>query len=501
MPSILDLEDETIRLISHYTNRDAYIPLPSYGPHHQNFKSEINPKGLHVNAQQGTRIAKWMTGAPREVEQGVRRLRIGVPFLSGSDQLSIFSTLTLFLHRIDNLEELIINSDSNQSCHHLHGYTTSPHQLPGGLRIPLFPFIPKLKSLSVQVVCPTCAEQIPNILVPAAPMIQHLKMTVYGLPKPPPLGQFADSDSWDDSPDPSTIIKDMAEAWCNNNKKDTMGLKTLYLRYWPKPGEITCNRFLSTIRDVSKILPSLEELAVAEFGYRETLRSGIGIRGKCADRTWSFECDAQSTEDDEPHFSSLEDTLSSLCLSSNLKVFDPVFVIVLDSKRPTMPIATRNQIRSSYEANRPAGRQNFQGLVKSHEGNLREAISGAAQIIMDTVPSLERGHFWEKGTELSKKDWYRWTWRKVNCNGVSKVHVEEVPEYMSSDFVSCKAAPTEPPQGWMQATGGHFATFDEDEEDQSDMEEGDDNAVDLAMQMQMDMNAAGLMMFGPQLDP
>ncbi|WWD03714.1 hypothetical protein V865_001770 [Kwoniella europaea PYCC6329] len=521
MPSLLDLEDETIKAIIRYTNKDTYIPIPSYGPHYQNFQSEINPRvsrdllsfrstckrihslskleGLHVKATQGTKIAKWMSEAPREVEQGVRRLEICAPFLAGSDLISTFSALIIFLHRFENLEELIIGNNPNTSCYHLHGYTTSPDQLPGMLKLPLFPFLPNLRSLSVEVICPSCAEQIPKILVPAAPNIQHLKLSVHGLPKPLPLGQFTDADPWDESPDPSEVIQDMVTMWCKNNQKEGIGLKTLYVRYWPRPDERTRDRYRSTIRKTSEALPNLEELVIVEFnGINGNLKSGISVKARCIHDIWIFECDAITDEGEEAQSCSLEETLVTLSLPSKIKIFDPIFVLSLPFKRPTVPIASTRHTRSSYLASRSTTQRPTLEEVKTYEKTCRDIIGAAAQILIGTVPSLEEGYFWERGTDLSKKDWYLWKWKKVIVNGISKVEVDQFPEMMSSDFISGK--PREPrnsPRILHTASG--IPMVMNDDGDDSERDEGEAE-VDLAMQTMMGFDDEDLMMFGPHMN-
>ncbi|KAK6909349.1 hypothetical protein L486_01001 [Kwoniella mangroviensis CBS 10435] len=521
MPSLLDLEDETIRAISRYTNKDTYIPIPSYGPHYQHFKSEINSRvsrdllsfrstckrihslsgldGLHVKATQGTKTAKWMSEAPREVEQGVRRLEICAPFLTGSDLISTFSALIMFLHRFEDLEELIIGNNPNISCYHLHGYTTSPDQLPGMLKLPLFPFLPKLTSLSVEVACPSCAEQIPKILVPAAPNIQHLKLAVYGLPKPLPLGQFTDADPWDESPDPSEVIRDMVTMWCKKNQKDTIGLKTLYMRYWPRPDERTRDRYRSTFKRASEAIPSLEEFRVAEFnGITGNLKSGISVKAEFIHDIWTFECDATTDEGDESRCCSLEETLVALSMPPKIKIFDPIFVLNLPLKRPTVPIASTGHTRSSYLASRSTTHRPTLEEVKSYENTCRDVFEAAAQTMVDTVPSLEEGYFWEKGTEISKKDWYLWKWKKVIVNGASQVEVDQFPEMMSSDFISGK--PREPNRfpRISHTPSGIPMPMDDDDND-SERDEGEAE-VDLAIQMTMGFDDEDLMLFGPHLN-
>ncbi|WWC94944.1 hypothetical protein V866_001796 [Kwoniella sp. B9012] len=458
MPSLLDLEDDTIRAIT-----------------------------------------KWMSEAPREVEQGVRRLEICPPFLAGSDLISTFSALIIFLHRFENLEELIIGNNPNTSCYHLHGYTTSPDQLPGMLKLPLFPFLPRLTSLSVEVNCPSCAEQIPKILVPAAPNIQHLKLSVYGLPKPLPLGQFTGADPWDESPDPSEVIRDMVTMWCENNQKNAIGLKTLYMRYWPRPDDRTRDGYRSTTRKTSEALPNLEELMIAEFnGITGSLKSGINVKTRSNHDIWIFECDATTDEGEEARSCPLEKTFVTLSLPPKIKIFDPIFVLNFPSKRPTIPIASTGQTRSLYSASRSITQRPTLEEVKTYEKTCRVVIEAAAQIIVDIVPSLEEGFFWEKGTELSKKDWYLWKWKKVIVNGISKVEADQFPEMMSSAFISGKPRePNDSPRIVHTPSGIPMVMNDDGEESERDESEAE---ADLAIQMTMGFDVEDLMMFGPHMN-
>ncbi|WWC91769.1 uncharacterized protein L201_006716 [Kwoniella dendrophila CBS 6074] len=463
MVSLLDLEDDNIRLISQYTNRDTYIPLPSYGPHWQNFKSDINSKvardllafrstckrihnssrleGLHIDATQWSKVLKWMCNAPREAEKGVRRIKLSIPPNMDSNSVMMYSTLTTFLSRFDNLEELIICNSTMNSCYHRpQGMefdgpnSTSNSNGSKEFRLPLYSFLPKLTSFSVEIICPICAEQVPKVLVPAMKNLEHLKFSLFGLPDLNVLGPGP----WSDSLDPFLKIQNLTDNWSKYNGEDGMKLKTLYLRYSPKPENDTPDQFKSIIRRICDALPNLEELKITRFEIpiREDLRCGIKLNGQLIQGEWHFESGKSEGEGDSKQ--SLQDLLLSLGLSPSIRILDPVLLIEIPEKRPTYSIPSNTETFSSFLLSNQLSTscETQRDLTGNYEVKLKEAMKVAAQIMINTVPSLEEGTFWEKGTELSKKDWYLWKWHKIIVNGVSIPKLRESPYMMSREFVS-----------------------------------------------------------------
>ncbi|WWC72076.1 uncharacterized protein I206_106036 [Kwoniella pini CBS 10737] len=453
MPTLLDLEDDTIRLVAHYTNKDVYIPLPSYGPYWQNFKSDINGKvsrdllafratckrihglakleGLHLDVQSFPKMMKWSTDAPREVEKAVRRLRICMPGSGGCKVITVFSTLTNFLHRFDNLEELVITDSGG--CHHSYGF--GGESAPREPKLPLYPFLANLRSLAVQVSCPICAQEIPEVLLPAAPKIQHLKSGV--ISRLPPLTSPIQVPMVFPTPThPFDAINRIKTEWCKRNRRDELSLKTLHLIYLVPRGLQIEDQLGATTKRTLEILPHLEEFSITRFNDNyETMQSGIKLKGKNVHGHCSFSCEGPFMTG--PEAISFEETLGDISFPTRLQTFDPVISISIPLTRPIIgSVASIETTRSAFFGNKQCSNDQQIKETENYEATLKNAMVAAAQILIDNIPSLTSGTFWEKGTERSKKDWNLWSWQKVMINGVSRPVIANKPDIMTKAFVS-----------------------------------------------------------------
>ncbi|WWC64512.1 uncharacterized protein I303_107122 [Kwoniella dejecticola CBS 10117] len=498
MPSLLDLEDDTIRLIGHFANRDAYIPLPSYGPHWQNYKTEINGKvcrdllalrstckrvhtvtkleGLHVDIQTFPKLIRWSSEAPREVEKGVRRLRLCMPGSGGVEVITVFAILTNLLHRFENLEELIITG--HESCHHSYSYHGEPtrHQP----QLPLYPFLPNLKSLAIDVACPNCAESAPKLLVPAAPKLQHLKFGLFAFP-PIPTQPVQVPMVVLPLPDPSDIIEGMCSRWCLENKQDKLSLKTLHINYLALRPTQSEDCYGSTIKQTLELFPQIEHISMTRFGRDFTeLRSGLKLKARNVYGHWAFTCENPFGENKESV--SLEEALSNFSFPSTMKTFDPVISVVIPSTRPiTGGIASTEMTRSAFLGGQPRCDEDQAEALAGYQANLKEAILAVAQVLLDHIPSLEGGTVWEKGTHWSRKDWTLRSWTKIRVNGISKPVLHGIPQIMTQEFVTSHSFNPGAPKP-MTRMGMAMMTLDYDdippEEDEGTDHPGDEDEED-----------------------
>ncbi|WRT70161.1 uncharacterized protein IL334_007155 [Kwoniella shivajii] len=495
MPSLLDLEDETLRLIGQYTNKDAHIPLPSFGPHWENFRSEISHKaardllsfrstckrvngvcrleGLHLRITKWQKMSRWMSNAPREVEQAIRRIHICLP-VSDSARFSSFFGLTTFLHRFDNLEELIIHGCL--SCSHMYGYSQDPSSA-NKLRLPEYSFLSNLKSLSVDVICPFCSQDIPKLLVPPAPRMKHLKISLAGCQiEVPPNGLFGTGSPISITSDAITCFQEILEEWSKKNNGSRLDLRTLQLRYPPRPEDGTEDGLGCMIQKVFEFLPNLEEFGITRFdGEQEDLVAGFIIVGR-QKSTWQFQMKDLEIDGDSP--SSIHELISTLHPPPSLKRFDPVIVFKTHLTQPYYRSVSSFQTRSDFYSHRKSSMKSHRQSSLVYENSLKEGMTAAAKALLEMIPSLERGSFWEQGTEWSKKDWNLWEWENVtDVTGISRPFIADVPIRMSKDFVSCQDRRTIKIDGMGMAYNHVPMQVDADGEEMED--EGHEDGEDL----------------------
>ncbi|WRT70175.1 uncharacterized protein IL334_007169 [Kwoniella shivajii] len=439
--SLLDLNDEILWLIGQYVDGDLAIPMPSFGPYWTTYPDLIDPKtsrdliffrstcrrlrhacrlqGIHMVIDE---IEVEGRAGPEEnlcsdgIQKCVRRARISP--LCRRRSLRGHSPETTFaskLQPLSYLEELSVQ----------HGTETSSKlatQVFETLPEPL-DFLPNLKSLSVDFDCNDCSGHLPLLLITSAPKLQHLKMYL-----DPPV----DVPDWDPLQAFSAILK----AWTDHNLKPYMPLTTLYLKYpWSARG-IIWRSWGKVIREAFKLLPELEDFQVASFNKKgKELTFGTYLicskeeQGNAELVQWKFE--VMNLEDGDWRNSwTLEEMINYLKPSSKLKIFDPIIVIQPGESRPCNLSPSSNHItrksiyhdQNSYESSR------FEDLLSKYEHLLRSQMKAAAEALIELVPSLQEGAFWERGTEVSYDDWYRWKWTKsIGDDGTPEAEVTKTP--------------------------------------------------------------------------
>ncbi|WWD19708.1 hypothetical protein CI109_104172 [Kwoniella shandongensis] len=266
MPThFLDLDDDILIHIAHYIQPDRGIPIPSFGPHWENFAPDIGEshnsdmlslratctrlcgiirlEGLHVRLTSYEQLEAWLFWGPSAILKGVRRLEIDLP----DDELSLSSTwntwsgISRLLNEMTSLQEVIIQSLLHLCTHTIAG--------------PLDLFL-NLDALSIQVKCASCADVLPRLLVPQAPNIRSLKMCVSTSNQPSNNGSASSS------------IDDLCEAWKTRWPTRQIPLETVFLRvpYAKKTVETvigSCSS-LPQLRNVS-IIPFVETSMICDY--------------------------------------------------------------------------------------------------------------------------------------------------------------------------------------------------------------------------------------------
>ncbi|WWD19697.1 hypothetical protein CI109_104161 [Kwoniella shandongensis] len=462
---LFDLSDEILLHVAHFANRDHAIPLPSFGPHWENYKSEIDrsvakdylalratcrklsrllvPKNLHLKLKSWIELEDWLMRVPTSVLEGIKRLELNIPW-DRSDETLIFGkwiALTTFLNTLCSLEELIIRD--LPMCRHFFGDDRDTIDL----KRPLAQFLPNLTALSIEVQCGNCAAAFPRLLVPAAPKLRHLKMcTNQSITE----GEDDEDDgSDDDDQDQGHIIKSghvitsIYDGWKERYPLDTPAIETLFIRL--ANGEESCASIIEAVSD----FPYLQTLHMSSFKYSLSSVGNIqkintigAIIATPSTSGWDLKFSNSDIKDCYP-FELFPVILQSL---PNLKSFDPMFVVEIDQPRPSPSYATRQITRSAA----PSACIPSINAIVVYEERLREAMSVIAETMIQVVPSLTNGAFWESAwTNQTGQLWHRWTWTTKQVNGVRKVVVAEVPQALTKDFASNL-------DGAMNRSGGQF---------------------------------------------
>ncbi|WWC91770.1 uncharacterized protein L201_006717 [Kwoniella dendrophila CBS 6074] len=236
--TFLDLTDEIIQLVGHFVNPDNSLPIPSFTPHWENCATVINPhiskdliafretctgirticklEGLHLETGYWTEVQAYLINDRWNNHlKAVSRARISISSLKDeTDVVSCWMAFTSLLMKMPNLEELI--SDEVPFCVHSAAVWTTEE-----LRLPPWPILNNLTSLSIHPICHKCASIIPLLIIPAALKLQHLR---HGVVKPDKDNMIADSR--DTSED---LFRHIKNAWCKRQSKSEMPLKTLHL--------------------------------------------------------------------------------------------------------------------------------------------------------------------------------------------------------------------------------------------------------------------------------
>ncbi|WVF72947.1 hypothetical protein IAT40_007765 [Kwoniella sp. CBS 6097] len=420
MPTrFLDLSDELIRHIGFFLHDDNAIPMPSFSPHWANFNSAINKdvakhylkfrevcpriaiacplQGLHLVLKDWKHLLKWLN-VPESVLRGIRRVCVIIERPSGRNIHALWTTLQNFLWRLPNLQELKIYK--TPMCRHSEGVTTLEL-----LPITTNTYLPKLESLSFELTCKCCSEQLPKLFIPGAPKLRHLKLCQ-------PVGIRAIPYITDHLLHPAT---------------HSHGIQTLYIKIGKD-----LNTFLDTLDDIARRCSDLKDLTLSTYDgcdlssaltacvLRDTSsRFAIDTKLSAEEkvdmeaRKWkfvsAFSCERTLTEIDGIWLNlgavRFQETLLT-CLSSmsTLESIDISLTVEDESlpfMRPTIAVC-----RPFHEYRRDRER------IESYETQYTEAVEIVAQTLIDHTPSLRRVTCWE-ASDAGYHTFLRWEWEAI----------------------------------------------------------------------------------------
>ncbi|WRT70174.1 uncharacterized protein IL334_007168 [Kwoniella shivajii] len=456
----LDLSDDTIRLIGEYVNGDFDIPLPSFGPHWMNFMSEIGgtaSKNLtHLRAtcrrirgavflQNSHIVLKelpsttsnqniWIKEASKDFKNTISRALISFEPRKSKDPIVFWNEFTSTLGDM-NLEELIIKSAP--FCHHLDFW--SDHDIDGAdettwykplgefLHRPFGHIFDSLQSLSIETRCPQCVADLPLLFVPAARKLGHLRIDHE--PLKPPLHD-EEAAIWD----PDEAFKAPFELWRTEHGKE-MGLKTLHIHYVDPRSDLRSVEWSNVIGNAFSTFRQLEKFSITRTqGIFRHLVPGITLKVFNRGGGWNFEIDDGLSL----ALTSLDVFIYSLSAPPTLKSFDPVFRLRIGSGRPCISSPISGESGPEFFQKHELALALKARNQEMYEPNLMNAMKAVSWKMIDLIPSLEEGAFWEQGTDSTDCDWYRWTWKKSsNSDGLISIEIDQFPLLLSRDFVKC----------------------------------------------------------------
>ncbi|WWD03703.1 hypothetical protein V865_001759 [Kwoniella europaea PYCC6329] len=471
--SILALSDEVLQLISQYVTHDSSLPIPSFAPHwrlttNSQIASETSRdirafratcrrirnacmlKGVHVvlGKTNGTISERqWDRELSDRMRKATSRICVDIPISSSESKLQTWSDCAHHLERFNDTEEMIIKK--GPTCHHIPNDLTYIPVTRGFSRY-MQPWktessFDKLTSIAVEVDCPDCSFGLPTFFLPSFPNLKHLKFYL----SPP-----SDTTSWD----PVKDFRSLFEECRSSKKKSNLELETLYLRYpWSSRGNIWKN-WGKIIKESFSLFQHLRDFQITTFNDKRELAFGTylicsrdetqrrkggekgGEKGNGKREEWKFE--VMNLEDGDWRNSwSLEQMMSYLSPPPSLELFDPIIVIQPGESRPHHLTSSKgtNSQRSVYHDTHSYEETRYESLLKKYESLLKSQMTAAAEELIELVPSLQEGAFWERGTEISYDDWYRWTWAKVvDDHGEVRVQVVDKPFVLSKKSIKGK---------------------------------------------------------------
>ncbi|WVQ66926.1 uncharacterized protein L199_005117 [Kwoniella botswanensis] len=497
-PHLLDLTDEVLQRIAYFTNRDSIIPIPSYGPHWQNFRGDIRSssakdllafrstckrirdvcglENIHVYIKDRMKCKYWLNESSLEVEKAVSRLRYH-PQRPGSDVTSAWAAFSTLLHNFPSLKELLM--DESFSCSHTY-YDYDLSQLKKAPRLPRYPILTNLKSLLISIDCPACSIIIPHMILPAARLLKHLKVRLVA-------PEEYTSDTVDYSP--SESFKKIIDTWCKDDESGSRRnqLKTLYLKYPPLRSDRIKSGWTGTIKEAFNSLPKLEDFRTTQYYKNEDmLAAGITVKGrKNRKGEWNFKVKKQVVEAGQDGYQSFVNfililnlhlvyVVKEICPESSpthLKYFDPIILIELDYIRPMNKVATLTQTRRSWLKGRldndPIAIKEDEAEQAGYEVNFQHAAAAIATTMLKYFPTLEGGALWERGSETNEFDWLQWNWTKSG----NKVSIEEHPWVLPPEFVGSREGRRTP----KLPSGDDYPYSDSETGSSSGSEDDDDN--------------------------
>ncbi|WWC91765.1 uncharacterized protein L201_006712 [Kwoniella dendrophila CBS 6074] len=318
-----------------------------------------------------------------------------------------------YIATFDSLEELDI--EDVQRCEHNNSEYGPP--TPNG-RLSAFPRLdfPSLVSLSIDVTCTRCACQLLDMIVPRSPNLKYLK---YHLTR----GIFEGEAGFGD------VIWDIEEsllgpfqAWCWRQKSEYLPLKTLNLRY----SEIDLygeDQVQTKWKDVMKLVfttfPDLEHVSIAQNDdLQGILQARFGILILPVDSV-NYSRDTRIEVIDHiarnVQRQAIRDFIAELSPPLNLKYFDPAFFVQRSFVGPCLQPPDRWRSKRTYfrEEHRRQVNKNVEddGMA---ETLLRSNMVTIAHRLIELIPSLENGAFWEDASSKTQINWYRWEWKRVS---------------------------------------------------------------------------------------
>ncbi|WWC72068.1 uncharacterized protein I206_106028 [Kwoniella pini CBS 10737] len=463
--SLLDLSNEILQLIGRYVNQDLAIPLPSYGPHWIPRQNLIKPstsrdisayratcrrirdscrlEGVHVVVMPSNGLT-WDSEISEDMKKAVSR----VSFAEGSYP-NRFSKITPWLSFIDSMSQL----PRLEEMEILGGRPCASHALGMGIYNPqsgdtiesLKRNLNKLQisksvngltnlsslNIATEQICQSCSIFLIQNLIPLLPNLKYLKILL-DIPH--------NREIWD----PVKIFKEPFNKWKEIYEKDYIPLEKIYIQYPYSGKREVWKNWGKVIKICFKLFPKLKEFHITTFNkIRQELNFGtylicskMIVNNKSLSSTqplkgghlkrWKFE--VMNMEDGDWRDSwTFEKMINYLQPPPTIRLFDPVIVIQPGESRPYQLPQNSDQSTNSYDSSR------YNGLLMKYENLLIEQITAAAEEMIELVPSLEEGAFWERGIENSYDDWYRWTWKKVIINGVITVETSKKPFILSKD--------------------------------------------------------------------
>ncbi|WWC64524.1 uncharacterized protein I303_107134 [Kwoniella dejecticola CBS 10117] len=451
--SLLDLNDDTLQMIGLYVHGDTDIPIPSFNPHWANFADEIDPnvqndyinfrstcrrlsalmplRGLHLILRSWNDLIRWKEYAPDIVKRAVRRLIIDIDTsLQSETPKDIWQTFATLLPSFEALEEVVIKR-SPTCLHSASGWALSLHHQPSLPRIQL----QKLTSISLEMKCSQCAEELSLQLTSASTCIRAIKTTY----------EVAEE------PNSRNILGQMV----TSNPCIAGSLTALYLKI---DDEKCGNQVLAKIR---RSLPGLQILHMSSYTDErsgECLMGPYSLFGSATstlDPEWSFKMADEGYNrsfqpvgsiDMWPTKECWDRFLSILGKFNHIRYVDCLINVLLEYPSDITPHRSRNQKSSSYD----------KALCRILEARPldacqkrpihRSALVAAAQIMLEHAPTLEAGAFWDhhlrdedecRCHERSPSCTYRYNWRRVMLEeGKYGILFEDSPECFHDDFLS-----------------------------------------------------------------
>ncbi|WWC64514.1 uncharacterized protein I303_107124 [Kwoniella dejecticola CBS 10117] len=374
-------------------------------------KSEEMEREWSSQRAHGCKVSvNWATGRDSTLTCSGRRVELEI-FKHGVDDVDLelmHSTIGNLLRQLGNLEELIVGWLPFREGVNDFGGTPSPYDAT----------LPTLKSVTFGWWFSENID-IPGPLIAGAAQLRYLK-----LPAVPRIS--GDSLIWEYGQGGSKEVK----------LNDMRSIETLSIQIPVR------KKLLSTIRCMSKKFPELKTLDITRHEPRVTCVPSIMIAARppvSPTGEWVFRRVRKSAIDadgyigegtpvsfwdtDRESWSNLLDALSKFrCL----KEIDVMIEPVLPYNDTDLPAPREDQKRSHYEDRaQRSGRNRMAG--NTSQSQLCWAITAAAKMILENIPTLKKGYFWQwSHVENSHRNndsetCKRWCWA-VNEIGEIEAH-------------------------------------------------------------------------------